>query len=183
MSYALKWMLERGMLITEDDLDYLADPSMPLVKAWHRTPLRGRHRPGPGQGLHRRHSVWVDWDYPDPAGYREHRILNWLEIHNTAWEEQYFEIMDFLDHYDIVLRRRRCPGHGFRRGRPHAAPARLPLSRSRRYQSTPRTRAERWKHLIQLIQRQMLVYPGHSKARRTRVWRGSASRWSTPRRS
>ena len=26
MSYRLKWMLERGMLVTEDDLDYLADP-------------------------------------------------------------------------------------------------------------------------------------------------------------
>ena len=29
MSYRLKWMLERGMLITEDDLDILADKSMP----------------------------------------------------------------------------------------------------------------------------------------------------------
>ena len=46
--------------------------------------------------------MWVDWDFPDPAGYREHRILNWLEIHNTAWEEQYFQIMDFLDPYDIA---------------------------------------------------------------------------------
>ena len=47
--------------------------------------------------------MWVDWDFPDPAGYREHRILNWLEIHNTDWEEQYFQIMDFLDPYDIAF--------------------------------------------------------------------------------
>jgi hypothetical protein len=37
--------------------------------------------------------------------------------------------------------------------------------------SDAKTQSERWKHLIQLIQRQMLLYPGHSKARRTRVWR------------
>ena len=55
MSYALKWMLERGMLVTEDDLDYLADPSMQLVRGWHRTPVCGWHRPRPSQGLHRRH--------------------------------------------------------------------------------------------------------------------------------
>ena len=39
------------------------------------------------------------------------------------------------------------------------------------YSSDSKNQSERWKHLIQLIQRQMLVYPGHSKARRTRVWR------------
>jgi hypothetical protein len=39
------------------------------------------------------------------------------------------------------------------------------------YNSDAKTQSERWKHLIQLIQRQMIVYPGHSKARRTRVWR------------
>ena len=27
---------------------------------------------------------------------------DWLEIGNTAWEEQYFEIMEFLDPYDIM---------------------------------------------------------------------------------
>ena len=37
--------------------------------------------------------------------------------------------------------------------------------------SDAKTQSERWKHLIQLIQRQMIIYPGHSKARRTRVWR------------
>ena len=48
MSYALKWMLERGMLITEDDLDYLADPTMQLVKGWtpHARAWWASTRPG-----------------------------------------------------------------------------------------------------------------------------------------
>ena len=87
------------MLITEDDLDYLADKSMPLVKAWHRTPCVVGIDPARVKDSTVVTVMWVDWDHPDPAGYREHRILNWLEIHNTAWEEQYFEIMDFLEPY------------------------------------------------------------------------------------
>ena len=83
MSYRLKWMLERGMLITEDDLDILADKSMPLVKAWHRTPLVVGIDPARVKDSTVVTVCWVDWDHPDPAGYREHRILNWLEIHNT----------------------------------------------------------------------------------------------------
>ena len=46
-----------------------------------------------------------------------------------------------------------------------------PVVRSLPTTATPRPSRERWKHLIQLIQRQMLIYPGHSKARRTRVWK------------
>ena len=39
------------------------------------------------------------------------------------------------------------------------------------YSSDSKNQSERWKHLIELMQRKMFVYPGHSKARRTRVWR------------
>ena len=103
MSYALKWMLDRGMLVTEDDLDYLADPSMQLVQGWHRSPCVVGIDPARVKDSTVVTVMWVDWDFPDPAGYREHRILNWLEIHNTDWEEQYFQIMDFLDPYDIAF--------------------------------------------------------------------------------
>ena len=92
-------MLDRGMLITEDDLDFLADKSMSLVKAWHRSPVVVGIDPARVKDSTVVTVMWVDWDFPDPAGYREHRILNWLEIHNTAWEEQYWEIMDFLEPY------------------------------------------------------------------------------------
>jgi hypothetical protein len=170
MSYALRWMLDRGMLITEDDLDTLADKSMPLVRAWHRTPCVVGIDPARVRDSTVVTVMWVDWDHPDPAGYREHRILNWLEIHNTAWEEQYFQIMEFLDPYNISHVAVDGQGMG------SAVADRMQRLLGSRCEvvamnSDAKTQSERWKHLIQLIQRQMLLYPGHSKARRTRVWR------------
>ena len=170
MSYRLKWMLERGMLITEDDLDYLADPSMQLVRGWHRSPCVVGIDPARVKDSTVVTVCWVDWDFPDPAGYREHRILNWLEIHNTDWEEQYFQIMDFLDPYDIAFMGVDAQGMG------SAVASRMQRLMGSRaevipYPSDSKNQSERWKHLIQLIQRRMFVYPGHSKARRTRVWR------------
>jgi hypothetical protein len=170
MSYALKWMLERGMLVTEDDLDYLADPSMQLVRGWHRSPCVVGIDPARVKDSTVVTVMWVDWDFPDPAGYREHRILNWLEIHNTDWEEQYFQMMDFLDPYDIAFCGVDAQGMG---SAVASRMARLMGSRCEviPFSSDSKNQSERWKHLIQLIQRQMFVYPGHSKARRTRVWR------------
>ena len=170
MSYALKWMLERGMLITEEDLDYLADPSMRLVQGWVRTPVVVGIDPARVKDSTVVTVMWVDWDYPDPAGYREHRILNWLEINNTAWEEQYFQMMDFLDPYDVAYMGIDAQGMG------SAVADRMQRLMGHRceviaYPSDAKNQSERWKHLIQLIQRRMFVYPGHSKARRTRVWR------------
>jgi hypothetical protein len=170
MSYALKWQLDRGMLVTEDDLDFLADPSMQLVKAWPRTPCVVGIDPARIKDSTVVTVMWVDWEFPDPAGYREHRILNWLEIHNTDWEEQYFAIMDFLDPYNISHVAVDAQGMG-------SAVAdrfsRLFGSRAEviAFPSDAKNQSDRWKHLIELIQRRMFVYPGHSKARRTRVWR------------
>lgn len=170
MSYALKWMLERGMLVTEDELDYLADPSMQLVRGWHRSPCVVGVDPARVKDSTVVTVTWVDWDFPDPAGYREHRVLNWLEINNTAWEEQYFEIMEFLDPYDVAFMGVDAQGMG---SAVADRMARLMGSRCEviPFSSDSKTQSERWKHLIQLIQRQMFIYPGHSKARRTRVWR------------
>jgi hypothetical protein len=170
MSYRLKWMLERGMLITEDDLDILADRSMPLVKAWMRSPVVVGVDPAKVKDSTVVTVCWVDWEHPDPAGYREHRILNWLEIHNTDFEEQYFEIMNFLDPYNIAFVGVDAQGMG---GPVADRLSRLMGSRTevRAMNSDSKTQSERWKHLIQLLQRQMIVYPGHSKARRTRVWK------------
>jgi Terminase RNaseH-like domain len=170
MSYCLRWQLERGMLITEDDLDMLADKSMPLLKAWHRTPCVVGIDPARVKDSTVVTVMWVDWDHPDPAGYREHRVLNWLEIHNTAWEEQYFQICEFLDPYVISHIAVDAQGMG------SAVADRLQRLMGSRCEvmsmnSDAKTQSERWKHLIQLLQRQMLIYPGHSKARRTRVWR------------
>ena len=56
--------------------------------------------------------MWVDWNNPDPYGYCQHRILNWLEIHNKPWEEQYARILEFLSPLQRGDRRRRRSGHG-----------------------------------------------------------------------
>jgi hypothetical protein len=93
-----------------------------------------------------------------------------MEIHNTAWEEQYFQIMEFLDPYDIAFVGVDAQGMG------SAVADRLQRLLGSRcevtaYSSDAKNQSDRWKHLIQLIQRRMLIYPGHSKARRTRVWR------------
>lgn len=170
MSYNLKWMLDRGMLVAEDDLDFLADPSMPLVKSWHRTPVVVGIDPARVKDSTVVTVCWVDWDYPDPAGFREHRVLNWLEIQNTEWEDQYFQIVDFLDNYNIAYVGVDAQGMG------SAVAERLQRLLEHRCEVIPvssdiKTQSERWKHLIALLQRRMIVYPGHSKARRTRIWK------------
>jgi len=170
MSYNLKWQLDRGMLVAEEDLDFLADPSMPLVKSWHRTACVVGIDPARVKDSTVVTVCWVDWDYPDPAGFREHRILNWLEIHNTEWEDQYFQIVDFLSNYNLAYVGVDAQGMG------SAVAERLQRLLEHRCEVIPvssdiKTQSERWKHLIALLQRRMIVYPGHSKARRTRIWK------------
>lgn len=166
----LRWMLDRGMLVTEEDMDYLADRSMELVKSWHRTACVAGIDVARVKDSTVVTVCWVDWDHPDPAGYYEHRILNWLEITNTDWEEQYFEIVDFLSNYNIVRVGVDAQGMG------DAVAQRLDRLMGHRCEVVPvnsdlKNQADRWKHLIQLLQRNLVVYPGHSKARRTRVWK------------
>ena len=169
MSYNLKWMLDRGMLITEDELDMLGDNTMPLVKSWHKSDCVVGIDPARVRDSTVVTVCWVDWDYPDAAGYREHRILNWLEIQNTEWEDQYYQIVDFLDNYKIRYVGVDAQGMGgpvaerLRRLLEHRCEV---ISVS----SDSATQSERWKHLIQLLQRRMVVYPSHSKAKRTRAW-------------
>jgi hypothetical protein len=84
MSYALKWLLERGMFTTEDKMDELGDPSMKIVHEWHKSPCVA------GIDIARKQDstvvtvLWVDWNNPDQFGYYEHRVLNWLEITGTS---------------------------------------------------------------------------------------------------
>lgn len=170
MSYALRWMLDRGMLITDDALDYLSDPSMQMVKAWHRSPVVVGIDPARLNDSTVVTVCWVDWDHPDAAGYREHRVLNWLEIQNTEYEEQYYQIVEFLDNYDVAYLGVDAQGMG---GPFADRLKRLMGHRTEVIEVTSdlKNQSERWKHLIQLLQRNMVIYPGHSKARRTRVWK------------
>jgi hypothetical protein len=169
MSYCNKWILEKGMFVTDDRLSSLYDPSMGLIKQWWRTPVVA------GIDVARSNDstvvtiVWVDWDHPDPFGFYEHRVLNWLEINNEEWESQYFEIIDFLRNYDIY--RIGVDAQGVGGAVAERLQVLLPHIEVMPVTSDAKNQNDRWVHLTELMQRGQLVIPGHSKARRTRSWK------------
>jgi hypothetical protein len=169
MSYCNRWMLEKGMFVTEERMERLYDSSMPLVKQWWRTQVVA------GIDVARANDstvvtvVWVDWDHPDPFGFYEHRILNWLEINNEEWEQQYFEIIDFLRNYELL--RVGVDAQGVGGAVAERLQVLLPNIEVLPISSDSKNQNERWVHLTELIQREQLVIPGHSKARRTRMWK------------
>lgn len=169
MSYCNRWMLEKGMFVTEERMERLYDPSMPMVKQWWRTPVVV------GIDVARSNDstvvtvCWVDWDHPDPFGFYEHRILNWLEINNEEWESQYFQIIDFLRNYDVL--RIGVDAQGVGGAVAERLKILLPDIEVLPIGSDSKAQNERWVHLTELIQREQLVIPGHSKARRTRSWK------------
>lgn len=169
LSYSLKWLLERGMFTTEAQLDTLGDPSMALVKTWFRSPVVVGIDPA------RKHDstvvtvCFVDWNRPDEFGHYEHRILNWLEINNEEWETQYYQIVEFLSAYDVWAVAVDSQGVG------GAVAERLahlmPRAQVQAVGSNASDQHVRWNKLLQLMQKGMLVYPAHSKAKRTRIWK------------
>jgi hypothetical protein len=169
MSYCNRWMLEKGMFVSEDRLDRLYDPGMPLVSEWWKTPIVV------GIDVARTNDstvitpVWVDWDHPDPFGFYEHRVLNWHEINNVEWESQYFEIIDFLRNYDVY--RIGVDAQGVGGAVAERLQILMPQIEVIAVSSDAKAQNERWTHLTQLIQREQLIVPGHSKARRTKRWR------------
>jgi hypothetical protein len=169
MSYLNIWMLEKGMYVTEDRMESLYDNTMELVRSWGRTPLVA------GLDVARTNDstvltvIWVDWDHPDPFGLFEHRVLNWLEINNTEWESQYFLIADFLRSYSVF--RMGVDSQGVGGAVAERLSIILPHIEVHAVGSDGKTQNDRWSHLTQLIQRQQIIIPGHSKARRTRVWK------------
>ena len=169
MSYCNKWILEKGMFVTDDRLNSLYDPSMNLVKQWWRTPVVV------GIDVARTNDstvvtvCWVDWDHPDGFGFYEHRVLNWLEINNTEWEQQYFEIIDFLRNYDVY--RIGIDSQGVGGAVAERLQVLLPNIEVTGVSSDAKTQNERWIHLTELIQRNQLIIPGHSKAKRNKTWK------------
>ena len=170
MSYAIQWLLERGQLITDDDLDRLMDPSMPLVRSWYKSACVAGIDPARIKDSTVVTVCWVDWEFPDPFGLCEHRVLDWLELTNVPWEEQYFRILSFLDNYAVTLIGVDGTGMG------SVVAERLQILLGHRCQvismsSDLVTQSKRWKRLQTMLDRRMLVFPGHSKAKRTRAWR------------
>jgi hypothetical protein len=169
MSYNCKWLLERGMFVTQSVMDELGDTSQEIVKVWHKTPVVVGIDPARKMDSTIVTVVWVDWDRPDEFGYFEHRVLNWLEIQGDDWEEQYFQIVNFLSNYDVLAIGVDANGVG------DAVAQRLKILMPRAevipLTSSPTEQSKRFKHLQALIQRRMLGFPAHAKTRRLRVWK------------
>ena len=169
MSYNCKWLLERGMFVTSTLLDELGDKSQELVKVWHKTPVVVGIDPARKMDSTVVTVVWVDWDRPDEFGYYDHRVLNWLEIQGDDWEEQYFQIVNFLNNYDVLAIGVDANGVG------DAVAQRLKVLMPRAevipLTSSPSEQSKRFKHLQALIQRRMLSYPAHAKTKRLRLWK------------
>jgi len=169
MSYNCKWMLEKGMFITSTVMDELGDTSMEVVKAYHRTPVVVGIDPARKMDSTVVTVVWVDWDRPDEFGYYDHRVLNWLEIQGDDWEDQYFQIVNFLENYNVFLVGVDANGVG------DAVAQRLKLLLPRAevisLTSSPTEQSKRWKHLKALIDRRLVGFPAHAKTRRLRAWK------------
>ena len=153
MSYSNKWLLERGMFVTSAIMDELGDTSQETVKAWHRTPVVVGVDPARKMDSTVVTVVWVDWDRPDEFGYYDHRVLNWLEIQGDDWEDQYFQIVNFLHNYDVLAVGVDANGVG------DAVAQRLklllPRAEVHSIGSSQQEQSKRWKHLKALIDRRM----------------------------
>lgn len=169
MSYCCKWLLERGMFVTQSIMDELGDTSQELVRSWFRTPVIVGIDPARKMDSTVVTVVWVDWDRPDEFGYYDHRILNWLEIQGDDWEEQYFQIVNFLSAYDVLAVGVDAQGVG------DAVAQRLKLLLPKAevipIGSNATEQSKRWKHLQTLIQRRLVGWPAHAKTRRLRTWK------------
>ena len=168
-SHNCKWLLERGMFVTSSIMDDLGDTSQEVVKSYFRSPVVVGIDPARKMDSTVVTVVWVDWDRPDEFGYYDHRVLNWLEIQGDDWEEQYFQIQQFLSNYDAMYIGVDANGVG------DAVAQRLkvlmPRAEVMSVTSSPSEQSKRWKHLQSLIQRQMVSWPAHAKTRRTRIWK------------
>lgn len=169
LSYRLHWLLDKGMFTTSDILDGLGDLSMKQQLSWHKSPCVVGIDCGRKQDSTIVTVLWVDWDHPDEMGFFHHRVLNWLDLENIAWEEQYHQIVDFLSNYAVLRIGVDEGGLGdvfidrLRRLMPHVEIIALPSSRPEQ--------SKRWKHLMQLFNRRAIGWPAHVETRRKKVWK------------
>jgi hypothetical protein len=157
------------MFVSSTLLDELGDTSQKIVKTWHQTPVVVGIDPARKMDSTVVTVVWVDWDRPDEFGYYEHRVLNWLELQGDDWEEQYFQIVNFLSNYDVLAIGIDANGVG------DAVAQRLKILMPRAevvaLTSSQSEQSKRFKHLQELLQRRSLAYPSHAESRRLRVWK------------
>ena len=168
MSYAVRWILERGMFTTQKMMDELSDSSMNYVKSWTKTPVVVGIDPARAVDSTAVMVCWVDWDRPDEYGFYDHRVLNWLEMQGDDWEEQYAQIVDFLSSYNVASVA--VDGTGLGDVVAQRLDILLPRARVTPLQSNLQEQSKRWKHLMALMDRRMVGWPGHPNAKRTKQW-------------
>lgn len=169
LSYCCKWLIDQGMFVSEEKLESLGDPSMTTYKSWWKTPVVVGVDPARTKDSTVVTVVWVDWNRPDAFGFFEHRVLNWLELHNQEWEKQYYHIVEFLSNYNVMRIGVDTTGMG------SAVHDRLrvlfPETDVIECPSDSKSQSARWKHLKTLIERESFIYPKHSTVRRTRAYK------------
>lgn len=164
-----EWILEKGMFVSEARLESLYHPRMRIVPQWWDSPIVVGIDVARSNDSTVVTPVWVDWDHPDGFGFYEHRVLNWLEINNVEWEQQYFDIINFLRNYNVY--RVGVDSQGV--GGPIAERLQIlmPNVEVVPVSSDAKTQNDRWTHLTQLIQRGQLIVPGDSRSRAKKVWK------------
>jgi hypothetical protein len=169
LSYRIQWILEKGMFTTSEKLDALGDTSMQsVVHAYHRTPVVAGIDCGRKQDRTIVTVVFVDWDNPDQFGLYHHHVLNWLDLEGIDWEEQYYQIVEFLSNYNIWKIGIDVGGLG------DAVAQRLkvlmPDADIVELGSSNSEQSVRWKHLNNLIEHEMISWPAGAKVRKLRKW-------------
>ncbi len=166
LAYKLEWLLERGMFVTQEDMERLADPTMGIVPHWTSTPVVVGIDPARRVDSTVVTVLWVDWDQPDEFRMFNTRVLNWLEL-NGEWESQYFQICDFLSHYYVAHISVDAQGMGGPVGERLKVllPPTIEISLEN---SNPPDISERYKWLIQHLDRGLVGWPGSREARKSR---------------
>ena len=170
LSYRIQWILEKGMFTTSELFEELGDKSMQsVVHAYNLTPVVAGIDCGRKQDKTIVTVVYVDWDNPDPFGLYHHRILNWLDLEGMDWEEQYFQIVEFLSNYSVWKVGIDVGGLGDTVAQrlkilmPHVDIVELG--------SANVDQNDRWKHLYQLMEHRQISWPAGAKVRNLRKWK------------
>jgi terminase large subunit-like protein len=168
MSYSNVWMLQRGMFITDEQINALGDRSMKIQRSWFKTPIVM------GIDIAKKHdstvctAVFVDWDNPDEFGLYYHRVLSWFEMRGENWEDQYPQICEYASRYSVM--RIGVDAQGM--GDPVAEHLQklMPRTEVVPLAMNPMDQTVRWQHLLQLIGRGYIGWPAHPEVRRLHTY-------------
>jgi hypothetical protein len=165
-SFNLRWLLDRGMFLTESQAARLGDRTMERIPYYFDSPVVM------GLDVARKHdstvatALFVDWEHPDEFGLYHHVVLDWLELHGEDWEGQYAQICDFAGRWSVSRMGVDAQGMGEPVAErldvllPNVDVVPLPMN--------PIDQSERWRHLLQLLQREKVRWPAGEQTRRTK---------------